>query len=49
MPAKITNANAEGGITYCNKNWPDYTGMSFEELKSFGYHNVMHPDELEEI
>ncbi len=49
MPAKITNADAEGGVTYYNKNWLDYTGMSFEQLQSFGYHKIIHPDDLEEF
>lgn len=49
VPAKISNANADGEVTYFNRHWLDYTGKSFEELKSFGYHNIMHPDELEEF
>lgn len=48
MPAKITNADAAGGVTYYNKHWMDYTGCSFEDFKDFGYHNIMHPDELDE-
>ena len=49
LPAKVTTANPEGGVTYYNKAWLDYTGMSMEELKDFGYHQIMHPDELEEF
>ena len=49
MPAKITNANADGSVTYFNKKWMDFTGMSFEDFRDFGYHNIMHPDELEEF
>jgi PAS domain S-box-containing protein len=49
MPAKITNANPAGGVTYCNKEWLDFTGVDFEDFKNFGYHNVMHPDELVEF
>lgn len=48
MPAKITNADAVGAVTYFNKHWMDFTGLSFEEFKDFGYHNIMHPDEMEE-
>ena len=46
MPAKITNAGPGGEVTYCNQHWLDFTGYTFEEFKSFGYHQVMHPDEL---
>ncbi|MEO7119623.1 MAG: PAS domain-containing protein [Ginsengibacter sp.] len=49
MPAKITNANADGSLTYFNKKWMDFTGMSFEDFRDFGYHNIVHPDELEEF
>lgn len=49
VPAKISNANADGEVTYFNRHWLEYTGKTFEELKSFGYHNIMHPDEIEEF
>ncbi|HEY5391915.1 MAG TPA: PAS domain S-box protein, partial [Hanamia sp.] len=49
MPAKVTTANPDGGVTYYNKAWLDYAGISTEELKEFGYHQIMHPDELEEF
>jgi len=49
MPAKITNTNADGRVTYYNKNWKDYSGMSFENFRDFGYHKIMHPDEQEEF
>ncbi|MEO6917094.1 MAG: PAS domain-containing protein, partial [Chitinophagaceae bacterium] len=46
MPSKITSATPDGGVTYYNKEWLDYSDMSFDELKSFGYHKLMHPDEV---
>ncbi len=49
MPAKISNADIEGNVTYFNNHWLDYTGLSFEELKDFGYHTIMHPDEIQEF
>jgi two-component system CheB/CheR fusion protein len=49
MPAKISNANPDGDVTYFNKHWLDFSGYSFEELKDFGYHKMMHPDEIEEF
>ncbi|MGB4400614.1 MAG: ATP-binding protein [Daejeonella sp.] len=49
MPAKITNADPDGGVTYCNRNWLDYTGLSFADFSRFGYYNIMHPDELDEF
>ena len=49
MPTKISNASADGGITYFNKHWLDFSGFSFEELRDFGYHQIMHPDEIAEF
>lgn len=49
MPAKISNSDAKGNVIYYNKQWLDYTGLSFEELKAFGYYNILHPDEVEEF
>lgn len=46
MPSKVTSATPDGGVTYYNKEWLDYTEMTFEELKDFGYHKIMHPDEV---
>ena len=49
MPSKISNASADGSVTYFNKHWLDFSGFSFEELRHFGYHQIMHPDEIEEF
>jgi PAS domain S-box-containing protein len=49
MPAKISNANVDGTVTYFNQHWLDFSGYTFEELKDFGYHKIMHPDEVEEF
>jgi PAS domain S-box-containing protein len=49
MPAKISNSDAQGNVIFFNKQWLDYTALTFDELKAFGYHNIMHPDELEEF
>ena len=46
MPAKISNADKDGKVTYFNKHWIDYTGLSFEDLKDYGFHKIIHPDEL---
>jgi PAS domain S-box-containing protein len=49
MPAKISNADPAGNVTYFNKHWLDYSGYSFEDLRDFGYHKMMHPDEVDEF
>lgn len=46
VPAKISNALPNGEVTFFNKHWLDFSGLSFEELRDFGYHQMMHPDEI---
>lgn len=46
VPAKISNALPSGEVTFFNKKWLDYSGMSFEDLRDFGYHQMMHPEEI---
>ncbi|WP_240315353.1 sensor histidine kinase [Mucilaginibacter pineti] len=46
VPAKISNARPNGEVTYFNQRWLDYAHLSFEELRDFGYYQMMHPDEI---
>ncbi|WP_051666102.1 PAS domain-containing protein [Pedobacter sp. R20-19] len=46
VPAKISNALPNGMVTFSNQQWLDFTGMSFENLRDFGYYQIMHPDEI---
>ena len=46
VPAKISNALPTGEVTFFNQQWLDFAGMSFEDLRDFGYHEMMHPDEI---
>jgi PAS domain S-box-containing protein len=47
VPSKISNALPTGEVTFFNKQWLDFTGMNFEELRDFGYRKVLHPDDLQ--
>ena len=47
LPQKMNTTDAEGNIDYMNQLWYDYTHMSFEQLKDWGWDKIMHPDELE--
>ncbi|MBB5636836.1 PAS domain S-box-containing protein [Pedobacter cryoconitis] len=49
VPAKINNAAANGEITFFNKQWLDFSNMSFEEFRDFGYYEMMHPEEIPEF
>ncbi|WP_316767163.1 ATP-binding protein [Pedobacter frigiditerrae] len=49
VPSKISNALPSGEVTFFNQQWLDFAGMGFEELRDFGYHKMMHPDEIDEF
>lgn len=49
MPEKISRTDGEGNAVYYNQSWLDYTGLSFEELKDWGWGKVVHPDEKDEL
>jgi two-component system CheB/CheR fusion protein len=49
MPAKISNADPKGNVTYCNNHWLNFSGCTFEDLKDLGYRKIMHTDEIEEF
>jgi PAS domain S-box-containing protein len=46
VPAKISNALPSGEVVFFNEKWLQFAGMSFEDLRDFGYHQMMHPDEI---
>ena len=48
MPQKIFTAGPNGDSLYLNRLWMDFTGLSFEQLKGWGWVQFLHPDDLEE-
>jgi len=47
MPQKVWTADADGNINYFNEKWLEYTHKNYEELKAWGWKNIIHPDEWE--
>ncbi|MFW0718666.1 PAS domain-containing sensor histidine kinase [Pedobacter sp. N23S346] len=47
VPAKISNALPNGKVTFFNQHWLDFAGMNFEDLRDFGYYQMIHPDEID--
>ncbi|MBA3544754.1 MAG: PAS domain S-box protein [Chthoniobacterales bacterium] len=47
MPQIVWTARRDGGLDYYNKAWFDYTGMTLEQTKDWGWGAVLHPDDLE--
>jgi two-component system, chemotaxis family, CheB/CheR fusion protein len=48
MPQKIFTARPNGELDYCNRQWMEFTGHSFEEIKNLGWTQFIHPDDVDE-
>lgn len=48
MPQKIFTAQPNGDIDYFNQQWMNFTGLSFEQIRDWGWTQFIHPDDLEE-
>jgi PAS domain S-box-containing protein len=46
MPQIIWTAGPDGGATYFNRRWFEYTGMTDEEAGPTAWTKVVHPDDL---
>lgn len=46
MPQKIFTAKANGDVDYFNRQWMEFTGLSFERMKDWGWQQFIHPDDL---
>lgn len=42
-------ADGEGLVYWYNKRWLEYTGLSLEEVKGWGWQKVHHPDHVERL
>ncbi len=38
-----------GNVTWYNQRWLEYTGMSFEEMKDWGWTKCLHPDHVDRV
>lgn len=46
MPQIVWTARPDGALDYYNQRWYDYTGMTFEQTRDWGWQPVLHPDDL---
>jgi len=47
MPQKIFAAAPTGESIYLNRQWMEFTGLPFEQLKDWRWQQIIHPDDLE--
>ncbi len=48
MPQKIFTAKCNGDIDYFNRAWIEFTGLTFEQIKDWGWIQFIHPDDVGE-
>ena len=47
MPQKIFTVTANGETDYLNRQWMEFTGLSFDEIKDWGWPQFIHPDDVD--
>ncbi|MBA3392460.1 MAG: PAS domain S-box protein [Deltaproteobacteria bacterium] len=47
LPQIVWTADPDGALDYYNQNWFDYTGMTLEQSRGWGWEPVLHPDDLQ--
>jgi PAS domain S-box-containing protein len=48
MPQKLFTAKPNGDVDYLNPQWTEFTGLSVEQIKDWGWTQFIHPDDVEE-
>lgn len=48
MPQKIFTARPDGSVDYFNRQWMEFTGLAFDQIRDWGWRQFIHPDDLEE-
>jgi two-component system CheB/CheR fusion protein len=48
IPQVVWYSNAKGEIQFFNRYWMDYTGLTIDETKGWGWEKVIHPSDLPE-
>jgi len=49
IPEIIWTAQPDGKVDYFNQNWYDYSGLTFEQTKDWGWQLAIHPGDLQNI
>src|SRR5579864_4016912 len=44
IPTMAWCSSPDGSVEFFNQRWHDYTGLSFEEARGWGWKTVIHPD-----
>ena len=47
MPEIVWTTKPDGSVEYFNQRWIEYTGLSLDESRNWGWKIVLHPDDLQ--
>ncbi len=47
IPQKLVTTNPDGSVDYFNPQWMEYTGLTFEQIKDFGWTQFIHPNDVD--
>jgi PAS domain S-box-containing protein len=48
MPQKIFTASASGDMEFFNQQWIEFTGLTFDQIRDWGWTQFIHVDDLED-
>jgi PAS domain S-box-containing protein len=48
IPQKVFTATPSGDVDYFNPQWTAFTGLSFAQIRDWGWLQFIHPDDVEE-
>src|SRR5262245_64110404 len=46
IPTLAWSWRPDGATTFLNQHWLDYTGLSLEQARGWGWHVAIHPEDL---
>ncbi|NEX61918.1 hybrid sensor histidine kinase/response regulator [Noviherbaspirillum galbum] len=49
IPQLTWIADANGSVTWCNKRWHDYTGLSAADVQGWGWQHLLEPEALPDV
>lgn len=49
LPHMLWEIEANGTVSYINKQWTDWSGLTLEEINDGGWSKVFHPDDFAEV
>jgi two-component system phosphate regulon sensor histidine kinase PhoR len=47
IPVMVWTTRPDGSTDYLNKQWYEYTGLSFDQSKDSGWQSALHPDDFD--